>query len=86
MKKITIHDKKTNKVLLEYEGDIIPMVGDEYAGVNFEDKQMRVVISRLLVPGAPNYLNVYVDFRFPELLPKELTETELNLVSNHYLS
>jgi len=78
-----IEVKQTDKypTLLEYESDIIPMVGDTYAGMQFKDGYQRKIIGRLLFPTCPNNILVYVDYSFPSLVKTEnqLTDYEAEI-------
>ncbi len=78
---ITITHEDTNEKLLEYQAiEVTPLIGDIYAGYNFKDGYQRTIIGRLLIPGAPNYLVVYVKYSYPNLVElkkesKTLTES-----------
>jgi hypothetical protein len=56
--KIKVMSENTGTTFFEYESYLQPMSGDEYAGYKFPDDKSRVVIGRLLVPGADDILLV----------------------------
>lgn len=47
MYKIEVCNENLQK-LFNYESDILPMTGDDYAGINFTDGKQRTVTNRLL--------------------------------------
>lgn len=86
--KIEIKDKATNNTVLEYESDIIPLVGDWYAGANFEDTHQRTIINRLLLPTVPHWIIVYTTYSFPDFVKndQELKQMEADLLTQQQLS
>lgn len=64
---IEICDEKGIK-LLEYKNSILPMAGDDYAGINFKDGKMREVINRLLFTHeGGTRISVNTKIKFPSL-------------------
>lgn len=74
MYKITVYQQNTNDTVLEYEGDILPQIGDTYASVAVPDGEGRTVVSRQIVPSCPNYLNVFVEYTYPTIVKKKTKE------------
>jgi hypothetical protein len=84
---IEIIHLKGRKSLKEYKSDIIPNIGDWFPGNYFEDGLQRTVVNRLICPDAPTYINVYVEYTYPILAPKnELTDAEADLLTQEKLS
>lgn len=65
--KIEVYDEKTSKSLLSYVSDIVPQIGDTYAGLHFEDGNGRKVCKRLLFPNSSNMISICVEFAYPFL-------------------
>ena len=63
--------------LKSYESEIIPQVGDVYAGIDFEDGNQRKVIDRLLATDSRDSIIITVDFMFPDLAIKKEKDKEM---------
>ena len=62
----------------EYESDVVPMIGDLYAGYHFNDGHSRKINARLLFPDLPGIIAVFTEYAYPSIAPKK---TELNTTS-----
>ncbi len=71
--------------LKEYEcTGVIPMIGDLYAGIHFNDCQSRIIKERLLFPDVPTSIAVYVVYAYPSIAPKKTeltTSSEMDMAT-----
>lgn len=62
MFKVTIYENIEGKetVLKEYQTNVIPILGDIIAGIEFNDYKTKVIVSRQIFPGSQNSIAVNV--------------------------
>ena len=61
--KVTSEDLKTT--FFKYESSLLPTIGDQYAGSEFDDGKMRIVVGRLIIPIIDNVLIVITKIQYP---------------------
>lgn len=86
--KIKLQQRGTHgDYLFEYESDLVPIVGDIYAGIDMPDHVGRTVIERLIIPNVPNAIVLYVDYSFPQFSPPQKTsDLEGDLLATKFVS
>lgn len=68
MYKIDVVDEE-GKALFTYKSSILPIVGDNYAGLIFQDNLMRTVVNRLLFTFENcNSICIYTKITHPNLI------------------
>ena len=57
---IEVQEEQTRKTLRTYKGDILPQIGDIYAGSILGTGLSKIVVGRLLIPDCPKDIVVFV--------------------------
>ncbi len=66
--KIEIIQDDTRESLLQYESDLLPLIGDRFAGMHFKDQYGRTTLYRMVMPNNPTWLVIYVEYTHPDLV------------------